>query len=156
MTARRCAKVLAGGFQVSWLACCEGRPDIAVAGFLFERMCLLPAFVLWQLPLVGCWAVVGLSCRFLYMRCCHVSQQRFNDDNMLITDRHLFSGWYDGFRNYMMHFCRQYLWLICVVLRRHHTCPSLVVRNKKLWVSSFSPLSLIPKNREPVGATKSY
>ena len=24
MTARRCAKVLAGGFQVSWLACCEG------------------------------------------------------------------------------------------------------------------------------------
>ena len=26
MTARRCAKVLAGGFQVSWLACCEGRP----------------------------------------------------------------------------------------------------------------------------------
>ena len=31
MTARRCAKVLAGGFQVSWLACCEGRPDIAAA-----------------------------------------------------------------------------------------------------------------------------
>ena len=112
MTARRCAKVLAGGFQVSWLACCEGRPDIAVAGFLFERMCLLPAFVLWQLPLVGCWAVVGLSCRFLYMRCCHVSQQRFNDDNMLITDRHLFCGWYNAFRNNMMHFCRQYLRLL--------------------------------------------
>ena len=64
MTARRCAKVLAGGFQVSWLACCEGRPhfaDLSILRCWRCFLCLPPCFVLWpQRPVVGCWAVLGL------------------------------------------------------------------------------------------------
>ena len=48
MTARRCAKVLAGGSKYPWPACCEGRPDTAI---------LLPAWlnILRNLWFIFCW-----------------------------------------------------------------------------------------------------
>ena len=57
MTARRCAKVLAGGSRYPWPACCEGRPDTAI---------LLPAWlnILCNLWFIFCWwthNTIGLS-----------------------------------------------------------------------------------------------
>ena len=65
MTARRCAKVLAGGFQVSWLACCEGRPHFADLSILRCWRCFLcenvPAALFCTVAAEACcWAVLSL------------------------------------------------------------------------------------------------